>query len=547
MAGQQGLCVSELLVLRVDKKSVLPNFLTYHLLTKHIIDLIDSSTFGAKMPRADWAFIGRLELALPPLDEQQAIVDYLNHKIDRINSFINNKLLLIALLQEQKTALINRAVTRGIHLGVKLEPSGIKWLGDIPKHWSIRRNGALFTQRDQRGVPDLPILMVSLRTGVTVDELQSDRPKRLIEDKSLYKKAVKGDIAYNKMRMWQGAVGVVPADGLVSPDYTVATALEGVDARYYSYLFRTDMYKIEINRHSHGIVSDRNRLYWIEFKQMMSPLPPLNEQREIVSFIERESRKIDQAIAKAQREIELIKEFRTTLISDCVTGKIDVRQVTAEVLPFSPKNPVSPSIRPEFKRALLAAEIIYLQHQDPTFGRVKFQKTLHLCEYQMQIDELGSDYKREAAGPHDSRMLYQIESQLKRSKWFQCVGTRNEQHRYIPLEKVESYKKYFERHWGERHDAIHSIINLLKPLDSERCEIVSTLYAAWNDLLLTKQTASDEAIIQEVLNWHESKLRIPEERWRRALQWMRSHGLVPAGFGKPTHRLVRKPSSKSKV
>ncbi len=549
IAERQGLCVSELLVLRVDKKRVLPKFLIYNLLTKHIIDVIDSSTFGAKMPRAEWAFIGNLDIALPPLDEQQAIVEYLNNKQEKIDHFINNKLRLITLLQEKKTSLINRVVTRGINPHTQLKPSGISWLGTVPDHWEIKRAKFFFHEVDERSESgEEELLSVSHITGVT-PRSEKNITMFMAESYEGYKTCRPEDLVINIMWAWMGALGVSEYQGIVSSAYGVYRQKNTNDffAPYLDYLLRTKSYVAEFTCRSKGVTSSRARMYSDDFFDVPIVRPPHEEQVAIVQHIRHESAAIDAAIAKTKQEIELIKEFRTVLITDCVTGKIDVSQVQAEVLPMPLKRVASPSVTPEFKRALLAAEIIYLQHQDPTFGRVKFQKTLHLCEYQIQIDELGSDYKREAAGPHDSRMLYQIESQLKKSKWFECVGIRNEQHRYIPLEKVETYKKYFERHWGERRAAIHSMINLLKPLDSEQCEIVSTLYAAWNDLLLTKQAASDEAIIQDVLSWHESKLRIPEDRWRRALKWMRDHGLVPAGFGKPTHRLARQPKSKSKA
>jgi type I restriction enzyme S subunit len=188
-------------------------------------------------------------------------------------------------------------------------------------------NGRLFRERNESGSVDLPILAVSLNTGVTVEGPSGDRSKRLIEDRTLYKRANRGDIAYNMMRMWQGAVGEVPCDGLVSPAYVVARPLPLAFSPYFAALFRTDAYKTEVNRNSRGIVTDRNRLYWDDFKQMESPAPPLEEQREIVGFIQSESAKIDQARNSAERQIARMGEYRTALISAAVTGKIDLRNM----------------------------------------------------------------------------------------------------------------------------------------------------------------------------------------------------------------------------
>ena len=103
--------------------------------------------------------------------------------------------------------------------------SGLAWLGDIPAHWEIKRNGSLFQQRNAIGEPDWPILEVSLRTGVRIREFGSSKRKQVMSDKAKYKCATKGDYVYNMMRMWQGAAGIAPVDGLVSPAYVVGMPL----------------------------------------------------------------------------------------------------------------------------------------------------------------------------------------------------------------------------------------------------------------------------------------------------------------------------------
>ena len=152
----------------------------------------------------------------PPPAEQAAIVRFLDWSNGRLERAIRAKRKVIALLNEQKQAIIYRAVTRGLAPTVPLKPSGIPWLGDIPQHWETVRNMSLFAHRVEAGKSDLPVLQVSLRSGVTAEEVdQFGRPKRLIADATKYKRIYKGDVSYNTMRMWQGAVGVSPNDGLV--------------------------------------------------------------------------------------------------------------------------------------------------------------------------------------------------------------------------------------------------------------------------------------------------------------------------------------------
>jgi type I restriction enzyme S subunit len=197
--------------------------------------------------------------------------------------------------------------------------SGLPWLGRIPEHWDVRRNGRLFAERNQTGFEDLPILEVSLRTGVRVRDMENGARKQQMTDRSKYKRAAKGDVAYNMMRMWQGAVGVAPVDGLISPAYVVARPFAEVEPPYYAYLFRTDAYMREVNKFSRGIVSDRNRLYWDEFKQMPSVFPPTDEQARISKFLDAHGRLTARLIRNKRRLIGLLNEQKQAIINRAVT------------------------------------------------------------------------------------------------------------------------------------------------------------------------------------------------------------------------------------
>ncbi len=266
---------------------------------------------------------------LAPLPEQAAIVRYLDHVDGRVQRPTRAKRRLIGLLTEQKQAIIHRAVTRGLDPDVPLKDSGVEWLGDVPEHWEVRRNGRLFAQRNETGFADLPILEVSLRTGIRIRDFENSVRKQVMSDRDKYKRARTGDIAYNTMRMWQGAVGIAPTDGLISPAYVIARPLPGTVSRYFEMLFRTSVYMREVDSYSRGIVKDRNRLYWEDFKAMPSCYPPPPEQAAIVEYLDQATADIDTTISRAEREIELLGEYRTRLISDVVTGKLDVRDAAA--------------------------------------------------------------------------------------------------------------------------------------------------------------------------------------------------------------------------
>lgn len=201
--------------------------------------------------------------------------------------------------------------------------SGLAWLGKIPAHWDVRRNGRLFAQRNETGYGELPILEVSLRTGVRVRDMDNLKRKQVMSDAEKYKRAAKGDIAYNMMRMWQGALGTAPVDGLVSPAYVVARPLEETNPRYFSYLFRTHAYMDEVDGYSRGIVKDRNRLYWQDFKRMPSCFPPPEEQAAIVRFLDANAVLVRQFIRNRRRLIEVLTEQKQAIINRAVTRGLD--------------------------------------------------------------------------------------------------------------------------------------------------------------------------------------------------------------------------------
>jgi type I restriction enzyme S subunit len=201
--------------------------------------------------------------------------------------------------------------------------SGLPWVPRLPADWQVLRNGRLFAHRVQTGFPDLPVLEVSLRTGVRVRDMENLKRKQVMSQKEKYKRAAKGDIAYNMMRMWQGALGPAPVDGLVSPAYVVASPFQETNSTYFSYLFRTDAYMREVNKFSRGIVSDRNRLYWDEFKQMPSVVPSRIEQDQIVAYLRVQDAHIARFIRAKRTLIGLLNEQKLQIIDHAVTRGLD--------------------------------------------------------------------------------------------------------------------------------------------------------------------------------------------------------------------------------
>lgn len=263
-------------------------------------------------------------IAVPPLAEQQSISDFLDREAKRLDALVASKRRLLELLAEKRKTIVATAVTRGLDQSAKLRDSRVPWLGEIPTHWKAERVRWHFRERDQRGSPDLPLMEVSISKGVSVREFSDERIEATASDFNTYKVARKDDIAFNKMRMWQGAVGVAPTDGLVSPDYVVAEPTGSVLPDFAGLLFRVDEFSAECGRRSHGLTWDRLRIYWEEFREIEIPIPPLPEQAAIVAHVGLEAARVDAVRAATERTIGLLKERRSALIAAAVSGQLDL-------------------------------------------------------------------------------------------------------------------------------------------------------------------------------------------------------------------------------
>ena len=280
--------------------------------------------------------IGEIRVTLPPLPEQRAIAYYLDHVDRRMRLYVTAKRKLIALLEEEKQAIINRAVTRGLDPNVRLKPSGVEWLGDVPEHWGVRRAKFFYREVDERSTTGTEELMsVSHITGVT--PRKKTVTMFLAESNIGYKLCRPGDIVINTRWAYMAALGVARQNGLVSPSYGVYRSLntERLNHDYLDSLLRTEAYRTNYLIRSTGITSSRLRLYPESFLDIPLLCPPTTEQDAIVEHLERATATTNAVIARARRQIELLEEYRTRLIADVVTGRLDVRAAAAQ-LPEEP-------------------------------------------------------------------------------------------------------------------------------------------------------------------------------------------------------------------
>ena len=259
-------------------------------------------------------------IPLPTLSEQHSIISFLDAKCGKIDEWVTKKQKEVEHLQELKQRVIADAVTRGLNPHVKMKATNIPWLKEIPEHWDMSKISSHFRQRNEKvSDKDYPALSVS-KQGVTP---QLDNVA-LSNAEGTSRKLVKvGDYAVNSRSDRKGSCGVSKYEGSVSL-ITIVLEPFNINGEYVHYLFRSNPWVEEFYRNGRGIVADLWTTNYQMMKSMYMPVPPIEEQKQIVSYLDAKCANIDKLIANITKEIECIKEYKQRLISDVVTGQIKV-------------------------------------------------------------------------------------------------------------------------------------------------------------------------------------------------------------------------------
>ncbi|WP_230848977.1 restriction endonuclease subunit S [Vibrio campbellii] len=268
-------------------------------------------------------------LALPPLDEQKRISSFLNKKTAQIDEAIAIKQKQIELLKERKQIIIQQAVTQGLNPDAPMKDSGVDWIGEIPEHWGIVRFKNLFTQSR------LPVrkgdgVVTSYRDGQVT--LRSNRRVGGYTEAILeggYQGIRKGQLVLNSMDAFEGAIGVSDSDGKCTPEYVICDPINSVDVSqyYFAYLLREMALAKYIQVICNAVRQRAVRIRYNNLAPLFMVVPPVKEQEDIVSFIEKESTKLDAGTKHLNEQISKLKEYKTTLINSVVTGKIKVTEL----------------------------------------------------------------------------------------------------------------------------------------------------------------------------------------------------------------------------
>ena len=335
--GDNLICSTGFAVL-TPKQGTVPKFASYVAQSAPFTDQVTAESVGIAYPAIGEKKLGDLRIGLPPPEEQTAIVRYLDNADQQIQDYIDAKQKLIALLEEERQGVINQAVTRGLDPHVRLKPSGLEWLGDVPEHWEIRRSKRLFTPRGELARQNDIQLSATQAYGVIPQEEYERRVGRKIVRISLHlekRQHVEVDDFVISMRSFEGGLERAWATGCIRSSYIVLRPTTEVEVEFFAYVFKSQPY-IRALQLTANFIRDGQDLNFNNFRAVDLPCPPTEEQRRTAGALRETITKIDTTIIRTRRQIELINEYRTRLIADVVTGKIDVRKAAEELPELEP-------------------------------------------------------------------------------------------------------------------------------------------------------------------------------------------------------------------
>lgn len=280
------------------------------------------------MTTIDQEAILSTHLPIPAITEQTSIATFLDRETAKIDALVTEQRRLMELLKEKRQAVISHAVTKGLNPDAPMKPSGIEWLGEVPKHWNIERGRFLFHKQDLPPEADDGVVTAFRDGQVTLRENRRTEGFTFAVLEVGYQRVREGDLVIHGMDAFAGAIGVSESTGKCSPEYSVVSpARDGIDIHYYATALRLMAQRNFIYVICPSVRERAPRFRFEAFKDVYLPVPPYREQQEIMALINTTSSEALTLTAEAQRAIDLLQERRTALISAAVTGQIDVRGV----------------------------------------------------------------------------------------------------------------------------------------------------------------------------------------------------------------------------
>ena len=476
----------------------------YWMFSSSFYERVHSMTAKSSVDSVRREMIADMSVPIPPKSEQKRIAKALSN----IDALISELGKLIEKKQAIKQGAMQQLLTGKKRLKGFTEPWTVKKLGEISSIYDGTHQTPHYVDN---GVPFYSVENVTANDFVNTKYISEE------EHKALSARVIieQGDVLMTRI----GSIGKCKyVDWKPKASFYVSLALikciDSVDAKFISYYSNSKQFKKEIELRS-LFMAIPQKINLGPIADIIINIPPSQEEQSAIASV---LSSMDEEISALEAKRDKYTAIKQGMMQQLLTGKIRLVETAVKT------NATSANVY--FRRSVLAAEIADRLCDEPTFGHVKMEKILFLSERLCHID-IGSHYHRDAAGPYDNTALRSIDSQLKKQKWFDVKRTEKG-NRYVPMQNRGKHKTYFNRYYSDVLPIFDKIINTFKTQRTEQCEIVATLYSAWEDLLHSNKDFTDADIVNEVLNnWHESKKRISQDRWLSAIQWMRENGVAP--------------------
>jgi len=329
VSSYEGVCSPVYIILRPKSEVIEPSFAFRVFEDKSFQAYAQSFGNGILAHRCSigWDDLKGIAVGIPPAEEQKSIINFLDNETAKIDSLISKQEQLIELLQEKRQAVISHAVTKGLNPNAPMKVSGVEWLGEVPEHWEEARVKQFFRPKKDQGHPDLEVLSVYRDHGVVPKNSRNDNFNKTPEDLSKYQLVEIDDLVINKMKCWQGSLGISQLRGITSPDYIVLSSRHSQNSKFLHWLLRSKTYSSTYRAISNGIRPSQWRVESERFLCLPVFVPPLEEQSSISEYISVRNENFNNLTELAETQISLLRERRSALISAAVTGQIDVRDL----------------------------------------------------------------------------------------------------------------------------------------------------------------------------------------------------------------------------
>jgi type I restriction enzyme S subunit len=319
----------------LDSNRFTKNLIKYVLKSEFVRIQLDILMTGSCQPNFGPTHLDQIIIPIPSIDEQHQIVHFLDEKTEIIDKLISTKERKIDLLKEQRISLINQVITKGLDLNVKMKDSGVEWIGEIPEHWGKRRvsnfgvffkgSGIKKDEVKEEGFPCIRYGEIYTKYNRVVYEPISFIDEETSKNSVMIKK---GDVLFTGSGETMEDIGKTivyygEKDVFVGGDIIVLRLYDGLNPLYMSYLMNTNFVQYQKSLSGKGEIIVH--IYSKNIKEIITPLPPQNEQQQIVEYLDNRTKEIDDLMSLEQKKIEVLKEYRQSLISEVITGKIDVR------------------------------------------------------------------------------------------------------------------------------------------------------------------------------------------------------------------------------